>query len=91
VVLVAVLVLVAALAPAVVLVAVLVVAVPVVAVVAVVAVVVAAVVVAAPVVAANSDHRSLPDAAPITGWKQLACDASTHALSRCRPLPLHGM
>jgi len=49
-------------------------------VVAVPAVVVPAVVVpaaAAPVVAANSDHRSLPDAAPITRWKQLACDAST--------------
>jgi len=46
---------------------------------------------AAPVVAANSDHRSLPDAAPITRWKQLACDASTHTLSRCRPLPHHGM
>jgi len=75
-----------------------VVAVPVVAVPAVVvvvpAVVVPAVVVpaaAAPVVAANSDHRSLPDAAPITRWKQLACDASTHTLSRCRPLPHHGM
>jgi len=63
-------------------------------VVAVPAVVVPAVVVpaaAAPVVAANSDHRSLPDAAPITRWKQLACDASTHTLSRCRPLPHHGM
>jgi len=70
-----------------------VVAVPVVAVPAVVVAVPAVVVpaAAAPVVAANSDHRSLPDAAPITRWKQLACDASTHTLSRCRPLPHHGM
>jgi len=73
---------VAALAPA----AVPVVAVPVVAVAAVAVVAVVAVV--AP---ANSDHHSLPDAAPITGWKQLAGDAPTLALSGCRPLPRHGM
>jgi len=81
-VLVLVLVPVAALAPA----AVPVVAVPVVAVAAVAVVAVVAVV--AP---ANSDHHSLPDAAPITGWKQLAGDAPTLALSGCRPLPRHGM
>jgi len=75
---------VAALAPA----AVPVVAVPVVA---VPVVAVAAVAVVAVVAPANSDHHSLPDAAPITGWKHLAGDAPTLALSGCRPLPRHGM
>jgi hypothetical protein len=57
-------------------------AVPVVAVPAVAVAAVPAAVVAVVVAPASSDHRSLPDAAPITGWKQQACDASTHALSR---------